>query len=41
MSQLSNNFIKSHTMIEKSHKFAKLWMIRPLVLYTNFKEKSQ
>ena len=41
MLYLSNNFIKSNIMIKKSHKFAKLWTIRPLALYTNFKEKSQ
>jgi hypothetical protein len=41
MSQLTNNFIKSDIMIKKSQKFTKLWTIRPLALYTNFKEKSQ
>ncbi len=41
MSELSNNFIKFNIMMKKSQKFAKLWTIRPLALYTNFKEKSQ
>ena len=41
MSQLSKNFIKSDIMIKKSQKFVKLWTIRPLALYTNFKKKSQ
>ena len=41
MSQLSKNFIKSNITMKKSHKFAKLWTIRPLALYTNFKKKSQ
>ena len=41
MSQLPKNFIKSDIMIKKSQKFVKLWTIRPLALYTNFKEKSQ
>ena len=41
ISQLSNNFIKSNTLMKKSQKFAKLWINRPLALYTNFKEKSQ
>ena len=41
MLELSNIYIKSYIMIKKSQKFAKLWTIRPLALYTNFKEKSQ
>ena len=41
MSWLSNIFIKFDIMIKKSQKFAKLWTIRPLALYTNFIEKSQ
>ncbi len=41
MPQLSNNFIKFNIMIKKSQKITKLWTIRPLALYTNFKEKSQ
>ena len=41
MSRLSNNFIKSDIMIKKSQKSIQLWTNRPLVLYTNFKEKSQ
>ena len=41
MSLLSNNLIKFNIMMKKSQKFVKLWTIRPLALYTNFKEKSQ
>ncbi len=41
MSPSSNIFIKSNIMMKKSQKFTKLWIIRPLALYTNFKEKNQ
>ena len=41
MLHTSNNFIKSDIMMKKSQKFVKLWTIRPLALYTNFKEKNQ
>ena len=36
MLNISNIFIKSYILIKKSQKFAKLWTIRPLALYTNF-----
>jgi hypothetical protein len=41
MQQLSKIFIKSDITLKKSQKIVKLWTIRPLALYTNFKEKSQ
>lgn len=41
ISNMYNNFIKSSNMIKKSQKIVKLWTIRPLALYTNFKDKNQ